>query len=160
MAVLLPPFCYSELALGTKSFSLLKSKTGLCSPFLIHLEELVLPNPFPEKELTQKTLGLEEQLRPIKSDPYESSPLERQKRGQREGDTKTDWTQYLWMTGHSIQESAAIIVQLRGKEKKTYNRTVRKKQMGEKRVMHSSTPSEVRTSALANRLMIKFCSIT
>lgn len=43
----------------------------LCSPFLFHLEEPVLPNAFSEKELTQKTLGLEEQLHPIKSDPYE-----------------------------------------------------------------------------------------
>lgn len=47
---------------------------GLCSPFLLHLQESVLPNAFSKKEPTQKTLGLEEQLHPIKSDPYERSP--------------------------------------------------------------------------------------
>lgn len=47
---------------------------GLSTPFLFHLEESVLPNPFSEKELTQKTLRLEEQLSPIKSDLNESSP--------------------------------------------------------------------------------------
>lgn len=68
--------------------------------------------------------------------------------------------QYLQMTAHSIQDSTAIIVQLG--EKIPHNCTVRKRQTREKRVMHSSTPSEVRTrvSALANRLMIKSYSVT
>lgn len=61
----------AQKKLGAKAFSPLKSSMGLCSTSLSGLEKTTLPNAFwEEKELTQKTLRLEEQLCPIKSDSY------------------------------------------------------------------------------------------